>query len=564
MQKGRVWIGAAIAATVAIILVTGGKTTAGESRMIPTLFKLDGIAGQIFEKYRMQGGENALQSYRSRGYETMENMVRVVIELEDLRGISPEVSRSAIAQAVQYWGGRVEAEHGRLTRVLLPVESLGDISLSPYVGLIRTPLKPYEAGVTSEGVARSGANVFQNAPSFGGDAQVKIAVLDSGFKGYSSLLGSELPASVQTKNYRTDGNFEYSLHGSACAEIVHDMAPGAEIYLVAINDDVGFHQAVDWLIQEKVDVISCSLVWMCDAGAGDGTGPICEDVKKADAAGIVWVQAMGNFGKQYWSGQFIPSSNNTVSHHNFGLSDIKMSDSTKLAIKATGSFEIYLSWDDWGTWNGSQYVLPGNNESYYFELFQCYSINGSWMYFDSSASVTGTIGKGKWPVRLSGVVSKISPTQWWGLRITRSMGTKNSNFRLFILGAEVIERTNILGSYGIPGESKEAFSVIGVNTSDVLYPMNSFGPPRYSASDIAKPDLAGYSSISTISMGIFEGTSAAAAHVAGAFGLMKSKLPFNNADLKQLLRKRAIQWLNPGPEGWNYYSGYGRLNLLKK
>jgi hypothetical protein len=345
-------MGLTIAATVAIILVTGGKTSAGESRMIPNQYRLDGIAGQTFEQYRMQGGETALQSYAARGYETVGNLVRVVIERQYLRGNSPEVSRSAIAQAVAYWGGRVEAEHGRLVRVLLPIEALGDLSLSPYVGLIRTPLKPYEAGVTSEGVARSGANVFQNAPSFGGDSQVKIAVLDSGFKGYSSLLGSELPASVQVKNYRTDGNFEYSLHGSACAEIVHDMAPKAEIYLVAINDDVGFHQAVDWLIAEKVDVISCSLVWMCDAGAGDGTGPICEDVKKADNAGIVWVQAAGNMNLYYAEGLFQDSNGNGLMEFVSGGRNWDLNNET-IVFKASNPFEVYVSWDDWGTWNGT-------------------------------------------------------------------------------------------------------------------------------------------------------------------------------------------------------------------
>ncbi len=49
---------------------------------------------------------------------------------------------------------------------------------------------------------------------------MKIAILDVGFTGYSSLLGTELPASVTTQSFYTGSDIEgYTDHGTACAEI---------------------------------------------------------------------------------------------------------------------------------------------------------------------------------------------------------------------------------------------------------------------------------------------------------------------------------------------------------
>ncbi len=63
---------------------------------------------------------------------------------------------------------------------------------------------------------------------------LKVAVLDSGFAGYRSQLGKALPAEVKAKSFRADGNLEArdSQHGTLCAEVLHSLAPEAELLLV--------------------------------------------------------------------------------------------------------------------------------------------------------------------------------------------------------------------------------------------------------------------------------------------------------------------------------------------
>jgi hypothetical protein len=60
---------------------------------------------------------------------------------------------------------------------------------------------------------------------------VKVAILDSGFRGYRDHLGSSLPSKVTVRSFRHDGNLEAkdSQHGILCGEVIHALAPEAEL-----------------------------------------------------------------------------------------------------------------------------------------------------------------------------------------------------------------------------------------------------------------------------------------------------------------------------------------------
>src|SRR5690349_726699 len=53
-------------------------------------------------------------------------------------------------------------------------------------------------------------------------AGVTVAVLDTGFRGYRSYLGTALPSSVRTQSFRLDGDLEArdSQHGILCGEVI--------------------------------------------------------------------------------------------------------------------------------------------------------------------------------------------------------------------------------------------------------------------------------------------------------------------------------------------------------
>ena len=83
-----------------------------------------------------------------------------------------------------------------------------------------------------------------------------------GFQGYDALVRrGELPRAVAQRAFNQTGRLENGeVHGTACAEIVHDVAPGAELVLAAIDGQTDqIVNAARWLAEEQgVDIISFS------------------------------------------------------------------------------------------------------------------------------------------------------------------------------------------------------------------------------------------------------------------------------------------------------------------
>ena len=82
-------------------------------------------------------------------------------------------------------------------------------------------------------------------------------------------------------------------HGVAVAEIVKDMAPGAELFLATTATTAETQAAIEWFVQNGVHIVTRSLGAPYD-GPGDGTGPLDAVVDYASAHGITWFNSGGN------------------------------------------------------------------------------------------------------------------------------------------------------------------------------------------------------------------------------------------------------------------------------
>ncbi len=236
---------------------------------------------------------NRVERYASkRGLALHNRRVRVVLESH------PGMTEALLA-ASKDMGLNVEATYRDWVQALVPPTLLLDVADQASVRFVRLPYQAFPLSVTSEGVAIIGADAWQSAGYDG--SGIKVAVFDLGFQDYSSLIASgELPATVITRSFRSDGDIAAGeRHGSACAEIIYDMAPGAQLYLINFHTSVEFGNAVDYAIAEGVEVASCSLGWL-HAGPFDGTGPICDIVNDARDNGIFWAQAAGNQANKHW------------------------------------------------------------------------------------------------------------------------------------------------------------------------------------------------------------------------------------------------------------------------
>jgi hypothetical protein len=183
---------------------------------------------------------------------------------------------------------------------------------------------------------------------------VKVGVLDLGFLGYARRIAEgELSSDVITKSFVSDGSelafwgWPATPHGTACAEVIHDVAPEAQLYLVNFGDETEWTAAVDWLLAQSVDLISFSGGWPL-GGPGDGSGHLAEKVSAVRDAGVLWVNAAGNSAQQHWMGEWRDDDPGVPDGwHNFGTTD------GTNEITVTDELEIVLGlrWDD--PWGGS-------------------------------------------------------------------------------------------------------------------------------------------------------------------------------------------------------------------
>lgn len=511
--------------------------------------KVESVLYNLLKIYQNRGREEAYEFASLRDIDMDNELVRVVLEAK-LEGTSKgvvKIAADSLKLQIQGLGGKIETSYNQLVQCKVPIDSLLTFADLPSIRYLRLPYKPVILE-TSEGVAKTGANQWHNLSAYHSEG-TKVCIMDIGFDGYTGLLGTELPASVNAKSFRADNNIEVNVeHGTACAEIVHDMAPNAEMWLTNPGTLVETGNAVDWLIGGGVDIISYSVGWY-NVGPGNGFGYICQIVKKAFDAGITWVSAAGNAAEDHWSGTFNDPDNDR--YHNFSGSD----EILQFYVPAYTPISTYLKWNGWGNWNGM--TFSGSNQDYDLHLYIWTGY--SWSYVTKSTNwQTGSQN----PVEsIRGWYSTRSTN--WGIAIKKYSATKKVRFDLFVANYHVGPIEHNVKAYSLlsPADSPNTVTVGAVHwANDKLEYYSSQGP---TLDGRIKPDLSAPSVVSCISYGNegFNGTSAACPHVAGAFALMKGKTPLSLVQIRSYLDAFAIDL---GLGNKNNKFGAGRLNLLKK
>ncbi|HXV97626.1 MAG TPA: S8 family serine peptidase, partial [Anaerolineae bacterium] len=469
--------------------------------------ELGSVYKDFYLAYQKGGQETAIALARQRGIlnEQDQIVMTLVLDTEDT---------AALIQELEAEGVIVQASYKNKVNILIPVSLVEEqikaenpdliverISNFDHVIRLEVPNKatPKQGGlIQGQGVNVSLANKWQEQGITG--QGIKVGVLDLGFGGYEELLGQELPENVTVETFGDTFNFDREVHGTACAEIVHEMAPDAELYLAYYDgSDVAMGLAVEWLISQEVDIISNS------TGSNgltpmDGTGFIADVVNQAHDAGIFWVNAAGNEADVHWRGVFNDSNGDMV--HEF------FPDTQVLPFIPFGpgvETQIILSWDDW----------QNVDQDYDLALLDK---EGN-LLAQSEEPQEGQLGQ----LPAEGFLYEFEDNEIYLLSIqnydNRARG--DATFDLFVHGG-VIHPDYVVPerSLSSPSDAQGAFAVGAVNwADDVLEPYSSQGP---TADGRIKPDLSAPSVVDSASYKpeAFDGTSAAAPHVAGAAALL--------------------------------------------
>jgi hypothetical protein len=398
---------------------------------------------------------------------------------------------------------------------------------------------------------------------------VKIGVLSDGVTNLaaSQALGDLGPVTV------LPGQTGSGDEGTAMLEIIHDLAPGAQLYFAtAMNGIASFAQNIRALRTAGCDIIVDDVFYFVESPFQDGqtgssqhnAGAIAQAVKDVTAAGALYFASAGNAGNitfgtsGVWEGNFV--NGGTISQgqiHSYGLQNYNV-------LNIRGSL-VNLYWADPLGGSPNDYDLYRVNNA---GLILAASLNfqtGTQDPYEQVSSPTGSDGNLIIIVKYAGVGRFLHLGTNRGRLSIATVGQTHGHSAVNAPNAFGVAATPAVGPYPNP-----------FNSSNVVETFSSSGPRRifYNGNGSAitpgnftstgglvlnKPDITAADGVSVTGVGGFGspffGTSAAAPHAAAIAALVKSRnLLLTATQVRTALINSAIDIMMPG---WDRDSGVG-------
>ena len=399
---------------------------------------------------------------------------------------------------------------------------------------------------------------------------VRVGVISNGVDSWTSARASnDLPDSIEI-NPDNDGSGD---EGTALLEIIHDLAPDAELAFSGAGTSLLFVHAALWLANdafdgEGADIIVDDLGYYSEPFFEDGLVALA--AADAVAGGAVFVSAAGNFSDGHYSGTFSDGGN--------GYHDFDPSSETDIALRVEPYSYIILQWNDKfgsSTNDYDLFVCPPGLKPVKFNLQN-----------DVCRGSTGEQKQGGNDDPLEILTDTISPADVY----IRKYSGDARELKLFVANGVVLEHGDLEG--GIIGHPAVT-GVLAVGAIGAVDPGNDdargysdrgqtkiYFPSEETRN---KPDLMGIDGVEVTGAGgfgvplagvnasRFYGTSAAAPHVAAIAALVmeaqrKVDPSMGKKDVAdavaQKLKDTAIDLGEQDSNGYSTTFGYGRADAL--
>lgn len=507
---------------------------------VPTRKAPDDVAGRRLDSRLLRLlDEPAVPAPRARGRGG--GTVQVTVTLDDASD-TVLAALAAAGLAVE----RSSAAH-RLVEGWIAPSRLRALAAQPGVRSVR----PVDVGVLRSGSVSgagdeaSGAALVRQLSGLDGSG-VRIGVISDGIDGLAAAQATgDLPAVTVPPDPRCGGGS--GNEGTALLEIVHDLAPGADlVFSTGIATSLTFIQAVECLVDAGVRIIVDDLGFLGEPYFEDG--PVATAVRTAVAGGVTFVSAAGNGALLHYEAPYRASPSSK--YHDFRGGPVDNVDT--VLVSPGGTLLCVLQWDD-----------PMGGSSNDYDLFV---VDGAQKVVNASENVQNGNDD---PIEVVMASNPTGVAQTAGIAIARKRGAART-LELFCARnvttvEHVVPRGSVVGHPAADG-------VIAVGAIDVADPardnveaFSAQGPSHLafpSPVDRPKPDLVSFDGVLTSAPGFapFRGTSAAAPHVAAVAALMLQKNPFRTPDdVRQALVATAV---DVGPGGLDDAAGAGRLDAV--
>ncbi len=483
-------------------------------------------------------------------------------------------------QALESKGGIIRHHNAPgLYEAWLPISDLEKIASDANIYFIQPArlAQPQVGASTSQAVAASFANIWHNNGITGAGRTIAIIDTFNNTSGQVAALqasGDWPPASQLTTIRVGSGSFGSggNNHGNAVLELVYDMAPGATYLAYDVTTVGDWVSAINQATAAGAHIISASLSAPLD-GIGDGSalpGSVAEAAAAARAAGVLLVNAAGNYRENHWGGLYNnhPTINDT---HNWGTGgNLNLSP---FCLPNGYTVAIDLFWDDWV------------NVNHDYDLYLYRRVNTSWFLAAASEewqngspgqrpqeAIRYTLPNGNRPNDFGCPTN----THVVAVQVRRYNAPTNRNLQVFNNIGFVL---NVPArSLGFPADSPDVLATTAVAyTTLAQEPYSSEGPILApggglpTGAENPKPDFASFGSgtdTQTYGASAFGGTSAAAAHLAGWAALVWQANPtFSASQVETQMRQISGSAQGPynndlGSSGHDFQFGYGLARFL--
>lgn len=483
----------------------------------------------------------------------------------------------AAAAAVRALGGavdRLEREEG-IVQAWVPLRRLRALAARPGVRWIDLP--PYPATATGS-VTTSGDQILRAADlrsALGvSGAGVRVGVISDGVRGLAqSQASGDLPAVNTTDcNVVASDPAQTGAEGTAMLEIVHDLAPGAELWFAGFGGTSGtaldFNAAVSCLAQ-RVDVVVDDVNWF-NAGPYDGSSIVSRNTAAALNSPTnrvrAHVTAVGNQAAAHYQEPYQPCPGEAA-FHRFAATEQTLDRGglgprcdNPVLVPAGSTLRVLVQWNDpWGASCNDYdvYIFAHDSPTALAasQNFQFCAQNPTELAVWQNVSTS--------PVTVDVVLAPIGQVE-------------PRTFDIFFLGGIPNYYTP---TSSVPNQADAGGGVLAVGAinafedgHDEITPYSSRGPTNDGRT---KPDVTGIDGVSVTGAGGFAspflGTSAAAPHIAGILALLLECRPGLKAgepgdapaqDRSALANALLLTAADLGPPGTDNTYGAGRADAL--
>jgi subtilisin family serine protease len=329
-----------------------------------------------------------------------------------------------------------------------------------------------------------------------------------------------------------------SQHGILCGEILHALAPDAQLLLANWDPDSPdeFLKAVRWAHQEGARILSCSLI-MPSWSDGEGGGSVHAELSRLlttlptptpysplstpHSTDMLFFACAGNTAQRHWSGPF----------HNGGD-----------------------GYHEWVAGQKDNELIPWTDEQISVELCWHAEANYDLQVLDRTTNSEAAKSLARTGYKRSCAVARFVPQAQhrYVIRVRLARG-RPGPFHVVALGGALV-CTTAKGSIPFPADGPEVIAVGAVSREGQRTPYSSCGPNSLQP----KPDLtAPVPFPSQWRSQPFAGTSAAAPQAAALAALWWSRHPdWTSAQVRRALYGSARDL---GPPGHDFETGYGMI-----